>query len=562
MTKSDKIHWARLDLGGSVFGLIFVVLSLTPSLLPRPAWGQGVASGISFAVGYGIGVLVMKLLRKLITWRPSNMKVARWWAVIGAWLVLLVIFVPRAFVWQNSVRETVGIAPISSPRWGIYLVVTVVVAMLFITIGRGTRTLFYKVSAWTLPWFGVKDGDRSRASFGVKTLSAAGFIVVFVVGLSIVVSLGVGVMDLYYKNRNNSVPDDIVQPISPLRTTGEGSPIAWDTVGRAGTEFLGYGPDAARIEAVTGQPAIEPIRVYIGLNSGGTYESRAQLAVDELERTGAADRAVLMLAAPTGTGWVDAAPLDGLEYLHGGDTAIVATQYSYTSSGTSAIFTPDKPRDGTKATYEAVHAWWSELPADDRPQFVINGLSLGSFALNSVFENEQELLSGVQGAVLAGTPSITPLWNGIQADRDAGSPVTLPILDEGLHVRWGAQQGDLASPAGPWEPTQVAYLQHGTDPVVWVGPSILWEEPEWLKEGQRSPDVSPHMQYIYGVTPFQGLVDLAVSLDYPEDNGHKYGHLAVEALRDITGDDGISDEAYDTIIKAVSVYDLRSTLAN
>jgi uncharacterized membrane protein len=44
---------------------------------------------------------------------------------------------------------------------------------------------------------------------------------------------------------------------------------------------------------------------------------------------GGFERSVLVVATPTGSGWLDNGAVDTLEYLHGGDTAIVATQYSY-----------------------------------------------------------------------------------------------------------------------------------------------------------------------------------------------------------------------------------------
>ena len=48
----------------------------------------------------------------------------------------------------------------------------------------------------------------------------------------------------------------------------------------------------------------------------------------ELERTGAFDRAWLMIASPTGTGYVNYAAVSILEFLTRGDCATVAMQYS------------------------------------------------------------------------------------------------------------------------------------------------------------------------------------------------------------------------------------------
>ena len=56
--------------------------------------------------------------------------------------------------------------------------------------------------------------------------------------------------------------------------------------------------------------------------------ARAEFAVDELRRARAFDRPHLVVAVPTGSGWVDAAAVRGFENRWGDDLAIVAQQYS------------------------------------------------------------------------------------------------------------------------------------------------------------------------------------------------------------------------------------------
>ena len=55
MSSSARAWW-RLDPGGLIIGVAAIALSMTPSLLPRPAILQGVVSGVSFAIGYAVGV--------------------------------------------------------------------------------------------------------------------------------------------------------------------------------------------------------------------------------------------------------------------------------------------------------------------------------------------------------------------------------------------------------------------------------------------------------------------------------------------------------------------------
>ena len=70
-TQTRTRHWWALDPAGSLVGLAFAVLSITPSLLPRPAVLQGALAGISFAVGYLLGAVVWALVRRLL-WRGGT----------------------------------------------------------------------------------------------------------------------------------------------------------------------------------------------------------------------------------------------------------------------------------------------------------------------------------------------------------------------------------------------------------------------------------------------------------------------------------------------------------
>ena len=45
-----------LNIVGLLVGTVFFAFSLTPSLLPRPFFIQGILSGLSFSAGYGLGV--------------------------------------------------------------------------------------------------------------------------------------------------------------------------------------------------------------------------------------------------------------------------------------------------------------------------------------------------------------------------------------------------------------------------------------------------------------------------------------------------------------------------
>lgn len=75
----------------------------------------------------------------------------------------------------------------------------------------------------------------------------------------------------------------------------------------------------------------------MGRAQGDTAQQRAEIALTELERQGGFDRDVLIVAMPTGTGWLDPGALDTVEYMHGGNIATIAVQYSYLQSPLALI---------------------------------------------------------------------------------------------------------------------------------------------------------------------------------------------------------------------------------
>ncbi len=139
----------------------------------------------------------------------------------------------------------------------------------------------------------------------------------------------IGAADGIYSSSNATTTPGVTQPVSASRSGGPESLVSWDSLGREGRNFVGREPTTAQLTSLPGQPSKLPIRVYVGLDSASTARDRADLAVRELERTGAFDRSVLVVAGATGTGWLEPQSVDSLEYMWNGDTAIATIQYSY-----------------------------------------------------------------------------------------------------------------------------------------------------------------------------------------------------------------------------------------
>jgi uncharacterized membrane protein len=174
--------------------------------------------------------------------------------------------------------------------------------------------------------------------------------------------------------------------------------------------------------------------------------------------------------------------------------------------------------------FDTVYGYWRTLPADTRPDLYMYGLSLGSFGAQSVLGSFELLNEPINGAFLSGPPFVNPLHTRLTAERDAGTPAWRPIYNEGRTARFTIQEPTLENLPGQsaeWGPMRVAYLQHGSDPVVFFSPKLFLSEPAWL-EGERAPDVSPDLNWFPLVTGWQVAFDLAGAGSVPWGYGHLY----------------------------------------
>ncbi len=510
--------FARLSRPGLFVGSLLFAASLQPSLLPRTPLIQGVVSGISVALGYGVGTGIHALWRYLQIpplrgrWRSGF----RWLAIALA-TAAVTLSTWQNVGWQNELRELFGMPPTSWTGWPTSVIVTLVVGVLLLLIARGLRWLFRLV----IGWFRHVLPPRLATTAGVISVVALLWLVAS--GL-LVRGFWAGASAVFAPGNDVNKPGISAPPTSGLRSGSSESLVSWDSLGREGRAFVASGPTVDDLEKVSPDvPADEPIRVFVGLESADTVEERAQLVLDELKRTDAFDRKVLVLATTTGSGFIDPGSADSFEYLWHGDTAIAGMQYSYLPSWLSLLADQQNVLDASQATFQTVYSYLRTLPEKDRPKVYVYGLSLGSFGAQSVLTSIQMLNDPIDGALLVGPPFLNPLHTRLTAERDPGSPPWRPVYQEGQTVRFTAQEPVLESqPSGPWGPTRIGYVQHGSDPVVWFSPDLLLQSPEWLEDGQRAPDVSPQFTWSAGVTMWQVLFDLTAAGSVPWGYGHRY----------------------------------------
>jgi uncharacterized membrane protein len=303
-------------------------------------------------------------------------------------------------------------------------------------------------------------------------------------------------------------------------TGGTASLVDWGALGQPGRDYVLDGPDAEDIAAFTGRDAQTPIRVYVGRAQADTAQERAEIALAELIRQRGFEREVLVVAMPTGTGWMDPGAMDPVEYMHGGDIATVAVQYSYLQSPLALILETRSGLDQAEALISMIHRHWRDLPDDARPRLYIHGLSLGAWSSMHGTDLFVLLDDPIDGAFWAGPPFPSVRWQNMVASRNPGSAFVAPVLGDGRLVRFASHYKDAGGPEG-WGNMRIVYLQYASDPIVFFTTSAAFRAPTWMSE-PRAPDVSPAMRFVPVITQLQLLVDMLLANTAPQGHGHAY----------------------------------------
>jgi uncharacterized membrane protein len=423
------------------------------------------------------------------------------------------------------------------------VVLAVLVFALFVAIGRGIRWL----GRWLVRVFARILPRRIARPLGVVVVTA---LVIFLLNGVLFQGLVDG-MNSAFSVKDDGTEAGAVEPTASERSGSPTSLVRWEDLGLQGRNFVGKGPTPEELAAFSGRPAQEPVRAYVGLASADDVGDRAALAARELERAGGFDRSVLVVVTTTGTGWVDPAASDSLEYEFNGDTAMVAMQYSYLPSWMSFLVDQVKARDAGRALFDAIYGVWAQLPPDRRPQLYVFGESLGTFGGEAAFSGLSDIKNRTHGVLWAGPPNFNDLWRGIVADREDGSPEWLPVVDEGRNVRFADEAPDLGRPPGPWGEPRLVYLQNASDPIVWWSPRLIFSHPDWLR-GERGPDVSQSMVWLPFVTFWQVTADMAFSTGVPDGHGHSYRADYVNGWADVAQPPGWTDADTERLRPVVS----------
>ena len=533
-----------VTLPGCWGALVVGCLSFTPSLLPRGGVVQGVVWGITAAIGYGLGVLFAWIWRAFADREPRRPRRRSWLVFFISAAVLVVVSFGLGQYWQYQIRGLMGVTDYNIALVVASPFVAALVFCLLLLIGRGLRGLYRWAAHLLSRWIG------RRAARATGWIVVAGLAYLVVTGLLLQGFLNL--MNSAYSVRDTKTAEGVHQPATGLRSGGPGSVIPWNTLGWQGRNFIGKGLSVTDIEKFTGQPAMEPIRVYAGLASAPDAEARAALAVRDLQRAGGFGRKNLLVVTTTGSGWVDPALSDSFEYLSGGDSATVAIQYSYLPSWISYLVDQSKAREAGRALFNAVYGAWTQLPAGQRPRLYVAGESLGSFGGETAFSGEYSMANLTGGILFAGPPNFNTLFREFTDHRDPGSPEVQPIYQDGRIVRFADDATKAVPPSGQsWDGTRVLYMMHPSDPIVWWSPHLIFSEPDWISE-HPGKDVLETMFWMPFVTFWQVTADLPFATGVPAGHGHKYTSEYVDGFNAVMRAAGITPQDLTDLRKIIA----------
>jgi uncharacterized membrane protein len=331
-----------------------------------------------------------------------------------------------------------------------------------------------------------------------------------------------------------------------MKTGSEASLVKWADMGRWGRAFTVEGPTQQEIAEFTGGPAMEPIRVYVGLNSADTARGRAELALQELIRVGGFDRSVLMLVIPTGSGWMDPGAQDTLDFILGGDVATVVAQYSYLGSELAVLAGTEIGVEQARELFDVIYNYWTKLPKETRPKFYVHGLSLGAFNLQAGLQLLDVLGDPIDGAMWAGSPFFASVWARARDGRNPDSPAWLPRYGNGSLVRVMNQDGFAGEAFAPWGPTRLVFLTYGGDPIALFSFRSATRKPEWAGE-PHAPDIPPSLRWFPIVTMLQVALDAAFALNVPGFGHYYYAPDYIDSWIELFEPDGWTEEKSDRL---------------
>jgi uncharacterized membrane protein len=327
----------------------------------------------------------------------------------------------------------------------------------------------------------------------------------------------------YVGRANDKVePAYAAPPASPLLSGSPDSLLPFADLGQQGRRYVTDVVTPELIAEVMGEEAVaHPVRTYVGFNSEPIYQTgRAELALAELDRTGAFDRSHLLLVSPTGTGWVDHTLIETAEFLTRGDIATCCIQYGRYPSFLS-VQKVALGKSQFRLLLWGIKQRLAERPPERRPRVLVFGESLGAWTSSDVV-----MFQGIEGfdhygidrALWVGLPWLAK-WSRSGMARGSSALVpegTVAVFDrhEQLQELTDEQRKRL----------RAVILSHDNDPIAVLGPELLIQAPWWLADGRRGRGVPDTMHWRPLITFIQTAMDAANAMVSVPGKFGSFGH--------------------------------------
>lgn len=529
-------------LGGVLGAAIGYASALTPSLLPQALTFLLVLTALGTVTGYAIGTTVEWALGRIPAIRRLTMP--RWLVIslIAVVWIPALAFTPVAVSWQGEQQSALNM-PEPLPGTVVIVVLTLVIAAVLLLVGRlvraGTDGLAALVSRLgpIARWVSGHQPHRFGRPIAWIRLGVA-VVLIGVAGAA--VSAGLNWLISTYDVTNADATGQ--SPTNLGENSGSPQSLApWSTLGREGRFYVSNTMRPEEITGITGRPAQTPVRIYVGMEQGDTPAARTDLAIQELDRVGAWDRRYLVIFGVTGTGWVDPNAINSLEAITDGDATTVAVQYSAVPSWIGFVVDPQTTVAQNRDTIDGVLEAWRAKPADQRPELILFGQSLGSLGTQGAWAADAtpaDVTAEIPHVIWMGPPAESVLWKTWQAER-SGGPAWEPVVGDGAITRVLVSMDD---PDGfePKPPPTIVFAAHANDPVVYWSPDLLLRKPDWLNP-PLGPGVMPQTRWIPIITFLQVGMDL-ISGGEPPEVGHNYSANMAVAIALAVQPDGWTAE--------------------
>lgn len=373
-----------------------LALSTIPSLLPRMPLAQGLLTGVLVLLALTlVGGTRLILAHRGTASRQRVSDPARWLVVAGTCAVL------AGLEWVTQQSLVVRSAELGMPAL--------------------PPTYWLSATAWAL----------------------------LVVGVGLTV--GAGVRRLARVNvRRTSVPLVAALLVTLTVTTAAAGPI--DLLGP-----LRKTMDPQHVLLIDSPAGAS--RSFARVDEARSPEAGARLAVDRMVAEGGLERGAILIALPTGSGWVNREAVTAFETQLDGDVAVVSAQYGDLPSWWSFLIDQKPAMRSARALVQEVLTQVAELPARERPDVYVHGESLGALA-------GQAAIADVDASALCGV-----IWSGAPGGEISGHPREVSLHNADDPVRYLSGETALSQPED-WPTTWLPGLSYGTT-VLDLGASLL-----------------------------------------------------------------------------------------